>query len=59
MKEKNVTIQQAAEAMNVNPTTLYRRIWKDGEKFTVTEVGKLAALLNLDSDTTLSIFFAR
>ena len=57
MKEKNVTIQQAAEAMNVNPTTFYRRIWNDGEKFTVTEVGRLVNLLELDFDQTKSVFF--
>ena len=57
LKEKNVSIEQASDAIGVNPVTFYRRINKNGEKFTVAEVGKLADLLMMDRETMQDIFF--
>ena len=57
MKVKNITIEQASERIGINPVTFYRRINRDGEKFTVSEVGKLAELLDMDSATMNDIFF--
>lgn len=57
MKARNVTVEQASEYIGVNAATFYRRISRDGEKFTVSEVGKLADLLGMDSTTMQDIFF--
>ena len=57
LKSRNVTVEQVSEHLGVNPATFYRRISRDGEKFTVSEVGKLAELLNMDSKTMNDIFF--
>ena len=57
MRAKNVTIEQASEHIGINPVTFYRRINRDGEKFTVSEVAKLADLLGMDSATMQDIFF--
>lgn len=59
MRSRGVTVEQAAEHIGVNPATFYRRISRDGEKFTVSEVGKLAELLGMDSATMQNIFFDR
>lgn len=57
LRDKNVTIEQASETLGVNPVTFYRRINKNGESFTVAEVGKLADLLQMNSETMQGIFF--
>ena len=57
LRENNITVEQASEHIGVNPATFYRRISRDGEKFTVSEVGKLANLLGMDSQTMQDIFF--
>lgn len=57
LRAKGITIEQASEAIDVNPTTFYRRINHMGAKFTVAEVGKLAELLNMDGETMQDIFF--
>lgn len=57
LKERNISIEQASAAIEVNPVTFYRRINKCGEKFTVSEVEKLARLLNLNGESIQSIFF--
>ena len=57
MKSRNVTVEQASEHIGINPATFYRRINREGEKFTVAEVGKLAELLSLDPKVMQDIFF--
>ena len=57
LKAGNVTVEQASEHIGVNPATFYRRINREGEKFTVAEVGKLADLLGLDAKALQNIFF--
>lgn len=57
LRSRDITIEQASEYIGVNPATFYRRISGDGKKFTVTEAGKLAELLNMDAKTMHGIFF--
>lgn len=57
MQERNITINQASEAIGINPATFFRRINRQGVKFTVEEIGKLAELLHLDGPTIQNIFF--
>ena len=57
MRDRHVTVEQASEHIGVNPATFYRRINRNGEKFTVEEVGKLANLLGMDANAMQDIFF--
>lgn len=57
LRDKNVTIEQASKTIGINPVTFYRRINRSGESFTVSEVGKLADLLQMNSETMQGIFF--
>ena len=59
LKSKGVTIEQAAAAININPATFYRRINRNGERFTVAEVAKLADLLDMDGKTMERVFFEK
>lgn len=59
MKEKNVTVDAASEAIGINPATFYRRISRDGEDFTVAEVGILAEMLDMSNETMQSVFFVK
>jgi hypothetical protein len=59
MKNKSVSPDAAAAAMGIDVATYYRRMNRQGTKFTVEEVSKLSALLNLSPDTMQEIFFER
>lgn len=59
MKKKSITSEAAAEAMGIDVATYYRRMSRQGIKFTVEEVSKLSELLDLSPDTMQEIFFER
>ena len=59
MKKKSITPDAAAEAMGIDVATYYRRMSRQGTKFTVEEVSKLSELLNLSAKTMQDIFFER
>ena len=59
MQEKNISVEKASQALGMNSATFYRRIARNGENFTIDEVGKLADLLDMEWETLLSIFFDR
>ena len=57
MQAKSITVEQASEHLGINPATFYRRLNRNGEKFTVAEVGRLAELLDMSSAAMQDIFF--
>ena len=59
LRDRNISIEQAAKEIGVDPVTFYRRLNQQGKKFTVQEVGKLAEMLKMDSETMQQIFFAK
>ena len=59
MKKKAISPDAAAEAMGIDVATYYRRMNRQGVKFTVEEVSRLSELLNLSPDTMQEIFFER
>lgn len=59
MRKKSITPDAAAEAMGIDVATYYRRMNRQGTKFTVEEVSKLSELLNLSPRTMQEIFFER
>ena len=56
---KNIKVDSAAQAIGMNPSTFYRRLQRDGVKFTVDEVQKLSDLLKLSAKDLNAIFFSR
>lgn len=59
LKAHSISYEDAAKAIGVDRATFYRRLSKNGTKFTVEEVAKLSALLELSSQTMQDIFFDR
>lgn len=59
MKKKSISPDAAAEAMGIDVATYYRRMNRQGTKFTVEEVSKLSELLNLSPKSMQEIFFER
>lgn len=59
LKQRSISYEEAAEALNIDRATFYRRMSRNGTKFTVEEVGKLASLLGLSSQALQDIFFDR
>ena len=58
MVENDVSIEQAAKCLEIDTSTMYRRL--NGEsKFLIEEGEKLAILLNLTGEEAISIFFAQ
>lgn len=56
MREKGVTVEEAAETIGMHPSTLYRRLQKDQVWFTVTEANRLADWLGMDARTCEEVF---
>lgn len=59
MKNRSVTPDAAAAAMGIDVATYYRRMNRQGTKFTVEEVSKLSELLKLSPNAMQEIFFER
>lgn len=57
MKIRSVSVEEAAKAIDVDRATFYRRLGRQGSKFTVEEVANLGKLLELSSREMQEIFF--
>ena len=55
MREKNITQEALAEMINIDRSTLSRRM-KTGEDFTIQEANRIVEILSLKPDDALSIF---
>ncbi len=58
MLEKGLTVETLAKQLNVNKSTLYRKMNGSTSSFTVGEASEIATVLNLDGAEFMSIFFA-
>lgn len=58
MVEKNISVECLAEKLNVDKSTLYRRLGSKGEAFTIKEAKVIAKELNLTKEEAVEIFFA-
>ena len=56
--EKDVSIADLANILNVDKSTVYRKFNKSGESFTVNDVDKIAKALSLTYNDINEIFFA-
>lgn len=59
MVEHGISVEELASIMNIDRATLYRRLEKDGESFTIKEADSIAKALNLSADEANSIFFSQ
>lgn len=58
MRERRISVEELAEAIGIDGSTLYRRFADGGESFTIKEVNAIVEVLGLDEETALAIFFA-
>ena len=57
MVEKDISIIQLANILSIDRSTVYRKLNKSGETFTVIDVEKIAKALSLTYDDINNIFF--
>ena len=55
--EKDISIIQLANILGIDRSTVYRKLNKSGENFTVKDVAKIAKALSLTYDDINIIFF--
>ena len=55
--EKDISIIQLANILGIDRSTVYRKLNKSGENFTVKDVEKIAKALSLTYDDINIIFF--
>ena len=55
--EKGMNMSDVANQIGVDRSTLYRKINTQGDNLTVSEVSKIATVLDLSSDEITNIFF--
>lgn len=56
MAERKVTQEELAEQIGVDPSTFYRKMKAEGVNFTVGQMHKIVAVLNLSPAEAASIF---
>lgn len=55
--ENGMSTDDIAKAMGMDRSTLYRKMNRDGDTFTIKEANQLCKILNLTKDEALAIFF--
>lgn len=55
--EKGMNLSDVANQIGVDRSTLYRKINAQGDNLTVSEVSRIATVLDLSSDEITNIFF--
>lgn len=56
--ENGLTVEKLADMIEMERSTLYRKLAKKGETFTIKEANLIAKALKLTVDEANSIFFA-
>lgn len=59
LAENRVTIDELADRIGVTRSTIYRKMSKNGDAFTVGEANRIVEILHLTAEEAISIFFAR
>jgi predicted transcriptional regulator len=57
IKASGMSMEKISEMIGIDPSTMYRKIQKGGDGFTIKETNALAEVLKLSSDDALDIFF--
>lgn len=56
MAEKKISNEEMAKALDINPSTLYRKLNAGGENFTVGQMHKIVEVLKLNHEEVALIF---
>lgn len=56
--ERGKTVEELAAALEVVPSTIYRKMQANGEAFTIREADLIAHFLELDASEATAIFFS-
>lgn len=56
--EKDISVIELASIIGIDKSTVYRKLNKSGESFTVSDVEKIAKALSLTCEDINDIFFA-
>ena len=59
LKELGLTVADAAEKMDIDRSTLYRKLGNNGSGLTVRDAQLLIEILKLTDQDAMEIFFAR
>lgn len=57
--ENGLTLREVAKAINIDNSTLSRKLSKNGDDFTIKQADELVKLLNLTAEEAMSIFFSQ
>lgn len=57
--ECELTIEKLADKINIDKTTIYRKLNGNGKNFTIEEADLIAEALNLDCAEVQAIFFSQ
>lgn len=57
--EKGLTLGAVANAINIDRSTMSRKLSNDGDEFTIKQVDELVKLLSLSSEEAMAIFFSQ
>lgn len=57
--EKQATLQELSKALDIDDSTMYRKLRANGEPFTIGEADKIAQYLGLTKDEASAIFFSQ
>lgn len=59
MVVRGVTNEKLSEELNIDPSTLYRRLKNKGSKFNIEEAQKIKEVLKLSDKAAIKIFFKK
>lgn len=57
MNEEGMNKESLAKAISIDRATIYRKLAKNGEPFTIKEANEISKALNMSSEEATSIFF--
>lgn len=57
MVERNISVEELAEKLCVDKSTLYRRLDREGDTFTIKEASTIVRELHLTKEEAIAIFF--
>ena len=58
MTEMQISAVDLAQQMNISPSTLYRKMKKDGDTFNLGELMAMKKILKMDDKTAVEILLA-
>ncbi len=57
--ENGMSVEELAEKIGIDRSTVYRKIGASGESFTIREANLICKILKLDKQEAMAIFFSQ